>query len=90
LKDHSGGLILHDGYLYGAHGGLGGGRLVCLDFKTGKAVWDELGVQKGSVAFADGRLYYRTEAGLVLLVEPSPERYIERNLAPRLGRFESK
>ena len=63
-----------DGSHDGAHGGLGGGRLVCLDFKTGKTVWDELGVQKGSVAFADGRLYYRTETGLVLLVEPSPEK----------------
>src|SRR5262249_29760586 len=39
------------------------------------------GAPKGSVALADGRLYYRTENGTLLLIEPSPKRYIER------GRF---
>ena len=33
------------------------------------------------MAFADGRLYYRTEDGTVLLIEPSAKEYIER------GRF---
>ena len=37
---------------------------------------------KGSVALADGRLYYRTEAGAVILVEPSPKGYVEK------GRFD--
>ena len=41
MENHHGGLIIHDGCLYGAHGGLGGGNLVCLDFKTGKKLWDE-------------------------------------------------
>jgi len=31
---------------------------------------------------ADGRLYYRTEDGTVLLIEPSAKEYLER------GRFE--
>jgi hypothetical protein len=31
---------------------------------------------------ADGRLYYRTENGPVLLIEPNPKQYVER------GRFE--
>jgi outer membrane protein assembly factor BamB len=81
MENHHGGVVLVDGCLYGAHGGLGGGNLVCLDFKTGKVLWDERGVPKGSVAAADGRLYYRTEAGVVLLVEPNPKEYVER------GRF---
>ena len=34
------------------------------------------------MAFADGRLYYRTEKGAVLLIEPSPKEYLER------GRFQ--
>jgi hypothetical protein len=38
-------------------------------------------VPKGSVALADGRLYYRTENGTMLLIEPNPNRCIER------GRF---
>jgi outer membrane protein assembly factor BamB len=89
MENHHGGVILHDGYLYGAHGGLGGGRLVCLDFKTGKVVWDELAVQKGSVAFADGRLYYRTETGTVLLIEPDPQKYSERGRFTQPGRTRS-
>jgi outer membrane protein assembly factor BamB len=86
---HHGGVVLHDGYLYGAHGGLGGGRLVCLDFKTGKSLWDELAVQKGSVAFADGRLYYRTETGTVLLIEPDAKKYSERGRFTQPGRTRS-
>lgn len=81
MENHHGGMIVHDGCLYGAHGGNGGGMLVCLDFKTGKVLWDERAVEKGSVAMADGRLYYRTERGTVLLIEPNAKEYIER------GRF---
>ena len=86
MQNHHGGMILLDGYIYGATGGNEGGALVCLDFKTGKVMWDQRDSAgrraKGSVALADGRLYYRMEIGTVVLIEPSPEKYIER------GRFE--
>lgn len=87
MQNHHGGLILVDGCLYGANGGNEGGFLVCLDFKTGKVLWDERDsgkrrAPKGSVAFADGRLYYRTENGTMLLIEPNPKQHIER------GRFQ--
>jgi outer membrane protein assembly factor BamB len=86
MQNHHGGMILLDGSLYGANGGNEGGFLACLDFKTGKVLWDERakgrrGVAKGSVALADGRIYYRTERGDVLLIEPTPKQYVER------GRF---
>jgi outer membrane protein assembly factor BamB len=83
MENHHGGMILRDGYLYGANGGNGGGFLTCLDFKTGKVMWDERdkpnrsGVDKGSVALADGRIYYRQEDGTMILFEPSPKEYIE-------------
>jgi outer membrane protein assembly factor BamB len=86
MQNHHGGMILLDGYLYGASGGNEGGALVCLDFQTGKVMWDQRDTAgrraKGSVALADGRLYYRMEDGTVVLIEPSPKQYIER------GRFE--
>jgi outer membrane protein assembly factor BamB len=85
MQNHHGGMILLDGCLYGASGGNEGGFLACLDFATGKVLWDERderGVPKGSVALADGRLYYRTENGTMLLIEPDPKHYVER------GRFE--
>ncbi len=86
LQNHPGGMILLDGCLYGANGGNEGGFLICLDFKTGNVLWDERDdpekrAPKGSIALADGRLYYRTENGAMLLIEPSPKQYIER------GRF---
>ncbi len=85
MQNHHGGMILFEGNLYGANGGNSGGYLVCLDFKTGNVLWDERRGEKrapkGSVAFADGRLYYRLEDGTMLLIEPSPKQYIER------GRF---
>jgi outer membrane protein assembly factor BamB len=87
MQNHHGGVILVDGCLYGAHGGNGGGDLVCLDFKTGNVLWDGRSlpgrpIQKGSITLADGRLYYRTEKGAVILIEPSSKEYLER------GRFE--
>jgi hypothetical protein len=87
MQNHHGGVILFDGCLYGANGGNEGGFLVCLDFKTGNVLWDEREdperrAPKGSVALADGRLYYRTEKGTMLLIEPDRKQYLER------GRFE--
>jgi hypothetical protein len=87
MENHHGGVVLVDGCLYGSNGGNGGGYLVCLDFKTGEVLWNERDqdkrrVPKGSVSVADGRLYYRTEDGTVLLIEPSRKEYLER------GRFE--
>lgn len=86
MQNHHGGMILLDGCLYGASGGNEGGALVCLDFKTGKVLWDQRETAgrraKGSLALADGRLYYRMEDGTVCLIEPNRAEYIER------GRFE--
>lgn len=87
MQNHHGGMILLDGALYGANGGNEGGYLLCMDFKTGNVLWDgredaERRAPKGSIAYADGRLYYRTEKGVVLLIEPSTKEYLER------GRFE--
>jgi outer membrane protein assembly factor BamB len=86
MQNHHGGMIFFDGNLYGANGGNSGGYLVCLDFQTGEVLWDERRSErrapKGSVAMADGRLFYRLEDGTMLLIEPDPKQYLER------GRFE--
>ena len=85
MQNHHGGVILLGDALYGANGGNEGGAMVCLNFKTGDVLWnqrDEHRAPKGSIAFADGRLYYRTETGTMLLIEPDPKQYVEK------GRFE--
>lgn len=73
MQNHHGGLVLVDGYLYGE----GSSQLACMEFKTGKEMWRERKAGKGSIAYADGRLYYRNEGGPILLVEANPEKYIE-------------
>jgi outer membrane protein assembly factor BamB len=84
MQNHHGGMVVVDGCLYGANGGNEGGNLACLDFKTGKVLWDGKGVapSKGAILLADGRIYYRTEEGVVVLVEPNSKAYTER------GRFQ--
>lgn len=77
MQNHHGGMILIGEHIYGTSG-----TLICLDFKSGKVAWNERGVGKGSVAFADGRLYVRGESGPIALVEATPTGYKE------LGRFD--
>ena len=83
IKNHHGGVVLHDGHLYGHNDGVG---WTCQDFMTGERVWvqrDDESVGKGSVAYADGKLYlYGEKTGAVALVPATPDGYKE------LGRFE--
>jgi outer membrane protein assembly factor BamB len=78
MQNHHGGMVLVDGYLYGSDEG----QLCCLDFATGKIMWEDGHPGKGSIAYADGRFYYRAENGPITLVEANPEKYVEH------GRFE--
>ncbi len=78
MKNHHGGMILVDGYLYGSDEGL----LTCLEFKTGKVMWQDREPGKGSIALADGRFYYRNEGGSLHLVEVNPMKYVSH------GKFE--
>jgi hypothetical protein len=89
MQNHHGGMIVVDDCLYGAAGGNEGGFLVCLDFKSGEILWRDRDAPKGSLAFADGRLYLRAEDGELLLIEPSRERLIERGRFDQPDRSES-
>jgi len=71
LDNHHGGVVLVDGYLYGAgHEAKG---WFCLDFMTGKPAWNARG--KGSLTCADGMLYCLDETGTMSLVEAKPGEY---------------
>jgi outer membrane protein assembly factor BamB len=73
MKNHHGGMVLLHGYLYGANSG----QLCCLELATGKVMWQSKNPGKGSIAFADGCLYYRNEGGDVYLIEANPEQYVQ-------------
>jgi len=81
LKNHHGGIVEVDGYLYFSREP---GILSCVELKTGKVMWGERQPGKGAVVYADGRLYCRSESGkgTVYLVDASANGYVER------GRFD--
>lgn len=81
LKVHHGGLVLLDGFVYGSNDP---GILTCVELKTGKTKWQNRSVGKGSVTYADGHIYLRSEGGPMALVEATPSGYKEA------GRFEPK
>jgi outer membrane protein assembly factor BamB len=89
MQNHHGGMIVVDGALYGATGGNEGGMLAAIDFKSGQQLWRERKGPKGSVAFADGRIYLRSEDEDVVLVEPNREKYVERGRFKQPDRSES-
>ncbi len=75
LDCHHGGVILHDGYIYGSnwHNNLNG-NWICLDWKTGQVMYDHKWFGKGSILYADGMLYcYEERQGNIALVKPVPE-----------------
>lgn len=64
------GTVLIDGYIYGtAQSGNKG--LICLEWKTGKVMWNAPAVGMGVVAAADGMLYIYGQDGTMYLVKPS-------------------
>lgn len=78
MKNHHGGVVLVNGYLYGFDDSI----LTCLDFATGKRMWRDRSVGKGSVTFADGNLYIQSESNMVALAEASPTGYKEKGRFP--------
>jgi outer membrane protein assembly factor BamB len=78
MKNHHGGVILYNGYLFGFNDSI----LTCLEFATGKLMWRDRSVGKGSLTFADGNLYIQGENNVVGLAEASAEGYKEK------GRFQ--
>ena len=77
MQNHHGGVVLVNGYLYGFDNSI----LTCLEFATGKQMWQHRSVGKGSVSYADGHLYLLSENRVVGLAEATPMGYREK------GRF---
>jgi outer membrane protein assembly factor BamB len=89
FANHHGGMIIVGDYVYGlADRKKGQDRnnadLKCMELKTGKIVWENPSIGKGSITYADGNLFLHSEKpkeGMVALVEANPEGYKEK------GRF---
>jgi outer membrane protein assembly factor BamB len=77
LKNHHGGMVLVGDYIYFGNG-QSAGMPVCVDFRTGEIKWGPekypAGAQgSAAVLYADNRLYFRFQNGLLVLIDPSPE-----------------
>ncbi|PKQ61532.1 hypothetical protein BZG02_15180 [Labilibaculum filiforme] len=77
LDVHHGGAVLVDGYIYGSnweHNRMG--RWVCLEWETGKKMYETEWENKGSIISAEGMLYcYDEKNGNVALVKADPKEF---------------
>ncbi len=80
MKNHHASSILVGDHLYGFDSAI----LTSMHFDTGQVAWQNRSVGKGSLVFADERLYLFGENGVVGLAEASPTGYREH------GRFQLK
>lgn len=78
MRSHHASAVLVGDYLYGYSDAI----LTAMRFDTGQVAWRDRSMGKGSLIFADERLYLFSEQGVVALAEASPSGYREH------GRFE--
>jgi outer membrane protein assembly factor BamB len=77
LDDHHGGVVELNGYIYGSNWlSNADGDWCCIEWNTGKTMWEEHWNCKGSIIAAEGMLYiYDEKNGNVGLVKASPEKF---------------
>ena len=75
LKNKHGGIVKVGNYLYGDFDDRGSPW--CADARTGQVKWRQDGGGQGNgsacVTYADGRLYFRYQDGIMALVDASPQ-----------------
>ena len=77
MMNHHASSVLIGEHLYGFSNSI----LTAMRFADGRVAWQHRSVGKGSVIYADARLYLFSEQGQVALAEATPVQYVEH------GRF---
>jgi outer membrane protein assembly factor BamB len=77
LDCHMGGVVLVDGKIYGSNWyNNANGAWCCIDWKTGKTGYETRWNTKGSIIYADGKLYcFEEKNGNIALVNPEPSKF---------------
>jgi outer membrane protein assembly factor BamB len=77
LDNHHGGVVLVNGYIYGSNWiNNGDGNWCCIDWKSGKKMWEEHWNGKGSIISADDMLYiFEERKGNVGLLRANPDKF---------------
>jgi outer membrane protein assembly factor BamB len=73
MRNHYSSSVLVGDYLYGFSSSV----LTAMKFQTGEVAWRDRSVGKGSVTYADGKLYLLSEEGVVGLAQASSAGYKE-------------
>lgn len=76
MDTQMGGVVLVDGYIYGS--GHRNRFWFCIDWDTGETVYRSRDIDKGTLIYADGRLYCYTERGELALLEPTVKGFVTR------------
>ena len=83
LASHWATPIYHKGFLYGCHGrSSGNARLRCIEYESGKVVWEKKGLQRTSLILNNEHFLVLDERGILILMEANPKAYKE------IGRIE--
>jgi len=69
--------VLHNGYLYGAHGMGGKSEFRCISLATGDVIWRKDGFRHFNPLYVDQHFVLTTEGGHLILVEASSKAYKE-------------
>jgi outer membrane protein assembly factor BamB len=80
--------LLLEGCLYGFDNVGGAGPIThftCIDAASGERKWQQLRYGKGNAIAADGNLFLSTMDGDLVVVRPSPEKYVELGRKTVLG-----
>jgi outer membrane protein assembly factor BamB len=77
LDNHHGGVVLVNGYIYGSNWlNNNNGNWCCIEWNSGKKMWEEPWNTKGSIISAEGMLYvYEEKNGNVGLLKVNPEKF---------------
>jgi outer membrane protein assembly factor BamB len=73
MMNHHGGVVLVDGHIYGFSNSI----LTCMEWSTGAVKWRDRSVGKGSLTYADGKLFLLGEGHTAAVADASSAGYKE-------------
>ncbi|MCP3978856.1 MAG: PQQ-binding-like beta-propeller repeat protein [bacterium] len=74
MRNHFSSSVLHGDHIYG----FDNATLKCISVKDGELAWAKRGLGKGSLILAGDRLFVLSDRGKLVLVEATPEAYVEK------------
>jgi hypothetical protein len=73
MQNHISTSVLYEGHLYG----FSEHRLRCVDFQTGKVMWDKTGLGRGTLLVANGHLIILGDHGQLVLAKATPAAFTQ-------------